>query len=152
MLLSYLLLGLISWTSVGQERLEGPENWSQPCAHREAGAEGSWSKQAGHSSTQHSRLAVAERQGSCCNQQRLAQHHTVVLKSRWNTEMAEAGVGHTILIYWSFFKCINHFHIFMPLSICSFCLKHPQTSAELKSYNLTLHLNELIEHCITPCS
>ena len=91
-------------------------------------------------SIQHSRLTDAERQGSCCNQQRLAQNHTAVLKSRWHTEMGAAGVGHTILIYWSFFKCINHSHIFMPLSVCSLCLKHPQTSEELKSCNLTLHL------------
>ena len=110
------------------------------CAHREADAEESWSEQAVHSSIQHSRLTDAERQGSCRNQQRLAQNHTAVLKSRWHTEMGEAGVGHTILIYWSFFKCINHSHIFMPLSVCSLCLKHPQTSEELRSCNLTLHL------------
>lgn len=94
---------------------------------------------------------MAEIQGSCQNQQRPTENYTGILKGRWNAVLVNAGVGSIILVYWSFSKYTNHFHIFKPLSFLSFCLKHPHISDELNSRNLTLYLNEIAECIIILC-
>lgn len=87
--------------------------------------------------SQRAYLPVAEIQESCQDRQRPAQTHTGILKGRWNAVTVNARAGNTMLVYWSFSKHTNPFHVFMSLSLCSVCLKHPHISEEMKSHNLT---------------
>lgn len=94
--------------------------------------------------SQHANVPVAGIQESCQNPQRPSWNYTEILQGRWNAVMVNAGIGSTALVYWSFSKHTKHAHIFMPLSLCSLCLEHPQVSDELNSF----HLMEIVEGII----